>query len=97
MPNKNLCGKTRPVDKPYEIWQNNRAFAIGGEVQPAGSWQWLVLKKYQAPDKEEQNPQARWLCMVKTPIVPDGEMGDVYISDIKPWADCIFKDGQYIK
>jgi hypothetical protein len=69
---KNLCGKTRPVSDPYEVW-----------VSPDGLWRWEVLKKWQADDNK---PYARWFCNVKTPFVPHGEMGDVYVSDIKRMA-----------
>ena len=67
---KNLCGKLRPKDRPYEIWSD-------------GSWTWNVLKKWQADDDK---PFARWFCNVVTPIVPEGEMGDVYVKDIKSSA-----------
>lgn len=66
---KNECAKTRPKDKPYEVWQ-------------AGDWKWAVLKKWQTPDKEKGNPFARWFCNVVTPMCPNGEMGDVYIHEI---------------
>ena len=69
---KNECAKTRPVTDPYEVW-----------VSHDGTWEWHVLKKYQSPSNEAKNPYAVWFCNVKTPIVPDGEMGDVYVSDIK--------------
>ena len=68
---KNLCAKTRPKHDPYEIWQSQD-----------GSWTWNVLKKWQGDDKEASNPYARWFCNVVTPIVPEGEMGDVYVQDI---------------
>jgi len=68
--NKNLCAKTVKPENAYEIWQ-------------AGDWVWYVLKKYQTPEKEKDNPFARWFCLVKTPIVPNGEYGDVYVNDIK--------------
>jgi hypothetical protein len=67
---KNLCAKSRPASNPYEVWQ-------------AGTWTWYVLKKWQANDDK---PFARWFCLVKTPIVPDGELGDVYVSEIKGQA-----------
>jgi len=67
---KNLQAKTRPENDPYEIWT-------------AGTWTWYVLKKWQADDNK---PYARWFCLVKTPIVPDGEFGDVYVSEIKSVA-----------
>jgi len=67
---KNPCGKTRKVNNPYEIWV-------------AGDWEWRVLKKYQSPEKEKQNPFARWFCAVKSPMTRGGyDMGDTYIKDI---------------
>jgi len=68
---KNLCGKMRPKTDPYETWQG------------AGAWTWQVLKKWQADDAK---PYARWFCNVITPMCPDGEMGDVYVSDVKKYA-----------
>lgn len=38
---KNLCGKTRNVNDPYEIW-----------LSYDGTWGWRVLKKYQKPSLE---------------------------------------------
>lgn len=70
---KNLCAKTVDRDHAYEVWQ-------------AGDWTWYVLKKWQAPSKEAANPYARWFCDVVTPICPNGEMGDVYVRDIKSHA-----------
>ena len=67
---KNLCSKTVTRDKAYEVWQ-------------AGSWTWYVLKKWQGDDDK---PYARWFCDVVTPICPDGEMGDVYVAEIKQHA-----------
>jgi hypothetical protein len=81
-PKKNECGKARKVDNPYEVWKS-------------GSWYWLVLKKYQSPEKEAANPYARWFCAVYTPMTygtyneatnkPEGscDMGDTYVRDIK--------------
>lgn len=66
---KNLCAKTRKTSEPYEVWQSLD-----------GSWTWNVLKKWQGDDDK---PYARWFCNVVTPICPDGELGDVYVSDIK--------------
>lgn len=70
---KNECGKTRPVSNPYEVWQFR-------------DWTWKVLKKYQSPEKEAVNPEARWFCWVSSNMCPEGEMGDVYVSDIKRYA-----------
>lgn len=69
---KNECNKTRPKENPYETWKSND-----------GSWTWQVLKKYQADDDK---PYARWFCNVITPFVPNGELGDVYVSEIKELA-----------
>lgn len=69
---KNECGKTRPVSNPYEVWTN-------------GTWTWKVLKKYQAPDKEDTNPHARWFVSVDSPYATD-ERGDEYVHKIKKQA-----------
>ena len=69
---KNLCAKTRPRGKPYETWTSRD-----------GTWKWHVLKKWQVNDNK---PYARWFCDVVSPIVPEGEMGDTYVSDIKRHA-----------
>lgn len=63
---KNPCNKTRPIDNPYETWEHQ-------------GWVWHVLKKYQIDDNK---PFARWFCLVKSPFVPEGELGDVYVADI---------------
>jgi len=68
---KNLCAKTRPASDPYEVWV-------------AGDWTWYVLKKWQADDEK---PYARWFCKVVTPMTGDaGDLGDVYVSEIKRYA-----------
>jgi len=64
---KNLCSKTVKRADAYEVWGTS-------------TWTWYVLKKWQADDNK---PYARWFCDVVTPICPDGEMGDVYVKDIK--------------
>lgn len=74
MASKNPCGKTRPASNPYEIWR-------------AGDWEWRVLKKYQSPENEAKNPEARWFCLVVTPHTgPSGDLGDVYARDVKNYA-----------
>jgi hypothetical protein len=84
---KNLCAKTVKPENAYEIWQNNKPIILGGSDRfEAGTWTWYVLKKYQTPENEAKNQYARWFCLVKTPVVPEGEYGDTYISDIKPYA-----------
>lgn len=72
---KNPCGKTVTRENAYEVW-----------ATPNHSWVWYVLKKYQNPEQEAKNEYARWFCDVVTQYCPDGEMGDVYVSDIKKYA-----------
>lgn len=68
---KNLCAKTVKPEQAYEVWQ-------------AGTWTWYVLKKWQVDDNK---PYARWFCLVVTPNTgPRGDMGDVYVSEIKKHA-----------
>ena len=71
---KNECAKTRPIEKPYEVWENS------------SGWKWRVLKKYQSPDKEASNNFARWFCFVTSPFCPSGEYGDTYVKEIKASA-----------
>ena len=75
-PPKNECGKTRPVEDPYEIWEN-----------PHSGFVFRVLKKYQRPDKEAENPYARWFVAAKSPYTYGSwEMGDAYASEIKQFG-----------
>jgi hypothetical protein len=83
---KNLQGKMVKRENAYEVWQNDRPFSIGGDIQEVGTWTWYVLKKYQAPETEAKNQYARWLCDVVTPMCPNGEMGDTYVADVKAWS-----------
>lgn len=70
---KNLCNKTVTRENAYEVWST-----IDGQ------WKWYVLKKWQADDNK---PYARWFCDVVSPLVGErGEMGDVYVSEIKAYA-----------
>ncbi len=69
---KNEQGKTvkQPYrDNAYEVWQT-----------ADGSWTWYVLKKYQADDDKQY---ARWFTLVDSPFVPNGELGDTYVADVK--------------
>ena len=56
----------------YEVWENKEA-----------GWTWYVRKKYCSPEREEKDKYARWFCEVVSPITPSGELGDVYVRDIK--------------
>jgi len=69
---KNECGKTRPVDQPYEVYRSD------------DGWEWRVLKKYQSPEKEAENPYARWYCAVKSPFTHGSwEYGDTYVREVR--------------
>jgi hypothetical protein len=73
---KNLQGKTVKRENAYEVWQSRD-----------GSWTWYCLKKYQNPETEAKNQYARWFCDVVSPFVGEGgELGDVYVSEIKSSA-----------
>jgi len=73
---KNLCGKTRKHDNPYEVWKSADK-----------TWTWKVLKKYQKPSKEVENPYARWFCAVSSPFTyGDFEYGDVYVKEITDYG-----------
>ena len=83
---KNLCGKTRKVDNPYEVWTNTVDW-LGCEP---GSVTWKVLKKYQAPDNEKNNPYARQFCAVSSPMTGGTyDLGDTYIKDIVNYAKLV--------
>ena len=61
--------------KPIEVWEDSQH-----------GWKWEVYKKYQKPANEAKNPYARWYCKVYSPYVPEGEIGDTYVADIKKYA-----------
>jgi hypothetical protein len=69
---KNPCGKTVIRENAYEVWQSLD-----------GTWTWYVLKKWQLDDDK---PYSRWFCAVVSPFVPEGETGDVYVTDVKGFA-----------
>lgn len=98
---KNPQAKTRPDNKPYEVWTTNPMLweqlsniedlkARAGAMTDHGAWTWLVLKKWQADDNKAF---ARWFCRVMTPIVPQGELGDVYVDDIRNSAVRVLRNG----
>lgn len=83
---KSELSKRIDEHRPIEVWET-----------PDGSWKWEVYKKYQKPDKESKNPYARWFCKVKSPFVPHGELGDVYVREIKSHARQVFKEKEVAK
>lgn len=66
---KNLMGKSRKPGNAYVTVNAN-------------GWQWEILKLYQTVANSKKNKYARAFCLVKSPFVPDGEYGDVYLTDI---------------
>ena len=70
---KNPHGKRVPPENAYEVWQSSD-----------GTWTYFVLKKYQTPEKEVQNPYARWYCAVSSPMTQGRfDYGDTYVRTVK--------------
>lgn len=66
----NPCGKSRPVDNPYEVWESQH-----------GGWTWHVLKKNQL--EKNETPSSIWFCAVKSPFTYGSwEYGDCYKRDV---------------
>jgi hypothetical protein len=78
----NLANKTRDVEKPYEIWVNERA-----------GWEWRVLRKYKTPENEAKDTYAAWFCAVRSPhTYGSWEYGDTYVYDVVTNATLKFRD-----
>ena len=74
---KNLRGKTVKLQDAYEVYQ-------------ATGWEWRILKHYQTPDKESDNPHARVFCAVKSPMTyGTWEYGDSYLKDITGYGTLV--------
>ena len=94
MEDKNLCGKTRDVNNPYEVWVNvcqecrsihclEHLDKNSSHYSPLGRIEYRVLKKYQKPSLEKSNPYARWFVAAKSEATfGTWEYGDNYIKDI---------------
>ena len=76
---KNLFRKTAPADRPYAVYED-----------PRTGWRWEVLHTWKHATSEDKAPYAKWFSKVKSPIVPEGEMGDVYRNKIL--ADAVLVD-----
>jgi hypothetical protein len=83
MNKKNLCGKTRKIEHPYEVW-----------TSPVfGGCEYRILKKYQSPEAEAKNPYARWMVAAKSPATFGGwDMGDTYIKDITTYGTKVYDE-----
>lgn len=53
-------------ENAYEVWETF-------------GWRWYVLKKYHSTDDK---PDSRWFCLVESPFMPNGELGDVYAREV---------------
>ncbi len=72
---KNLCSKRTHYANPYEIWKGRHP--LGFDIE------YRVLKKYQKPSKEKENPLARWLVAAKSEATfGTWEYGDMYVREI---------------
>lgn len=89
MEDKNLCGKTRDMAHPYEVYEGTGPFV---------GWTWKVLKKYQKPSLEASNAFARWMCAVSSPNTMGGcDMGDTYVADVlNGHSMLVEKDGEAV-
>jgi hypothetical protein len=73
--------------KPIEVWESHD-----------GTWRWEVYQKYQKPENEAKNPYARWFCRVTSPFTSStGDIGDVYVKDIKAYARQVYKEKEVSK
>jgi hypothetical protein len=78
---KNLRGKSIKVDFAGKSHREN---AYEHYASFDGAWHWYVLKHYQSSEAEAKNAYARVFCDVVSPIVgKDGELGDVYLREVK--------------
>jgi hypothetical protein len=71
---KNLMGKRRPADKPYETWQSRDGFVF------------KVLKFYQSRAATLANPYGRVLVVTTSPYIPDTEVSDSYYTEVRRGA-----------
>ena len=78
---KNLQGKSRKINEPYEVWK------IGG------TWEFRVLKKYYNPEREAKDRYARWFMGTLSPYTyGQFELGDGYAIEVKTDAVKVFDE-----
>lgn len=77
---KNLMAKMKRMPESYAVVES-------------GGWSWHILKLYKSVESSRKDPYARAFCLVKSPIVPDGEYGDVYLKEI-PFAYAALLDAE---
>jgi hypothetical protein len=75
---KNPCAKTVKPEQAYEVWQCAMEFGIVN---------YYVCKKYQSPENEAKNPEARWFTYADNTSDPwCSEYGDMFAADIKTYG-----------
>ena len=86
---KNLLGKSRKTDTPYAIFKG---------YGPFGETEVRLLKTYQLPAKEKENPYARWFVAVKTDMTYGSyDMGDSYIREATMGLTRVYADPLYLE
>ena len=86
---KNLLGKSRKTDTPYAIFKG---------YGPFGETEMRLLKTYQLPAKEKENPYARWFVAVKTDMTYGSyDMGDSYIREATMGLTLTYASDEYKK
>ena len=79
MSKTNPCSKTRKLEDPYEVWKCRMDMGFGDII----NIEYRILKKYQSPIKEAENPFARWFTAAKSEATfGSWEYGDTYVRDI---------------
>lgn len=68
-------------DQAHQIWRT-----------PDGSWTWYVLKHNVGVKREQTDPYASVFCDVVSPYMPEGEMGDTFLSDIRAMGGVLIHD-----
>ena len=86
---KNLLGKSRKTDTPYAIFKG---------YGPFGETEMRLLKTYQLPAKEKENPYARQFVAVKTDMTYGSyDMGDSYIREATMGLTLTYASDEYKK
>jgi hypothetical protein len=71
-------GRTRSIRHPWQVWQR-------------GLSEWRVLRHYQSPEAEADNPWARVYCFVRSPLCPEGEYAAVFL-----WLDIVADEAELV-
>ena len=74
------AGSADIITPPTEVYVASSTYNPDGSLSHINS-----ISHYIATLK----PYARWFCDVYSPIMPGGEMGDVYVKDIQEYAEKI--------